>query len=55
MLFRSDRDVERRIGIQAVVEHPWCLIEDESDEENDREDVVAALLDEKAQQEQRPS
>jgi protein-serine/threonine kinase len=48
-----DRDVERRIGIQAVVEHPWCLIEDESDEENDAGDVVAALLNEKAQQEKR--
>jgi protein-serine/threonine kinase len=48
-----DRDVERRVGIQAVVEHPWCLIEDESDEEGDGGDVVAALLSEKAQQEQR--
>jgi protein-serine/threonine kinase len=47
-----DRDVERRIGIQAVVEHPWCLIVDESDEENDNVDVVAALLHEKAEQAQ---
>jgi protein-serine/threonine kinase len=45
-----DRDVERRIGIQAVVEHPWCLIVDESeDEDGAGGDVVAALLDEKAQ------
>jgi protein-serine/threonine kinase len=45
-----DRDVERRIGIQAVIEHPWCLIVDESDDEDGAGgDVVAALLDEKAQ------
>ena len=24
-----DRDVERRIGIQAVLEHPWCTIIDD--------------------------
>ncbi|USW47760.1 Putative serine/threonine-protein kinase, active [Septoria linicola] len=28
-----DRDVERRIGIQAVLDHPWCLVVDESDDE----------------------
>ncbi|SMR51523.1 unnamed protein product [Zymoseptoria tritici ST99CH_3D1] len=27
-----DRDVERRIGIQAVVEHPWCTHVDEEDD-----------------------
>ncbi|KAM3418894.1 hypothetical protein BST61_g4854 [Cercospora zeina] len=31
-----DRDVERRIGIQAVLDHPWCLVVDESDDEGDR-------------------
>lgn len=39
-----DRDVERRIGIQAVVEHPWCLIEDEGEDG----DVEDAPLDDKA-------
>jgi protein-serine/threonine kinase len=30
-----DRDVERRIGIQAVLDHPWSLmVEDEGDGEN---------------------
>ncbi|KAF7187398.1 Serine/threonine-protein kinase ppk6 [Pseudocercospora fuligena] len=28
-----NRDVEQRIGIQAVLEHPWCLVEDDSDED----------------------
>lgn len=29
-----DRDVERRIGIQAVLEHPWCMeVDDEKDGE----------------------
>ncbi|KAF2158899.1 hypothetical protein M409DRAFT_71384 [Zasmidium cellare ATCC 36951] len=27
-----DRDVERRIGIQAVLEHPWCTFVDEEEE-----------------------
>jgi protein-serine/threonine kinase len=46
-----DRDVERRIGIQAVVEHPWCLIEEEGEGGEGEGDVVAALLDEKARAE----
>ena len=28
-----DRDVERRIGIQAVLEHPWCVEVDEEGKE----------------------
>ncbi|KAK5107476.1 hypothetical protein LTR62_001094 [Meristemomyces frigidus] len=28
-----DRDVERRIGIQAVLEHPWCTATDDEDGE----------------------
>lgn len=28
-----DRDVERRIGIQAVLEHPWCTTVDDEEEE----------------------
>lgn len=31
-----DRDVERRIGIQAVLDHPWCLVVDDSDDEVER-------------------
>jgi len=27
-----DRDVERRIGIQAVLDHPWCTYEDDDDD-----------------------
>jgi protein-serine/threonine kinase len=27
-----DRDVERRIGIQAVLEHPWCTHVDEEED-----------------------
>lgn len=27
-----DRDVERRIGIQAVLEHPWCVHVDEEED-----------------------
>ena len=27
-----DRDVERRIGIQAVLDHPWCTHEDEDED-----------------------
>lgn len=27
-----ERDVERRIGIQAVLEHPWCQVVDEEEE-----------------------
>ena len=29
-----NRDVERRIGIQAVLEHPWCTYVDPSDDED---------------------
>jgi protein-serine/threonine kinase len=28
-----DRDVERRIGIQDVLEHDWCLVKDEEEEQ----------------------
>lgn len=28
-----DRDVERRIGIQAVLEHPWTTFVDEDEDE----------------------
>ena len=28
-----DRDVERRIGIQAVLEHPWCTFVDPEEDE----------------------
>lgn len=28
-----NRDVEQRIGIQAVLEHPWCTTVDDSEEE----------------------
>ncbi|GIZ40359.1 hypothetical protein CKM354_000370000 [Cercospora kikuchii] len=31
-----DRDVERRIGIQAVLDHPWCLVVDDSDDDVER-------------------
>jgi protein-serine/threonine kinase len=27
-----DRDVERRIGIQAVLDHPWCTYVDPEDD-----------------------
>ena len=27
-----DRDVERRIGIQGVLEHPWCTVVDDDGE-----------------------
>ena len=27
-----DRDVERRIGIQGVLEHPWCTAVEEVEE-----------------------
>lgn len=36
-----DRDVERRIGIQAVCEHAWCLMEDEEEEEDEVAEVEA--------------
>lgn len=29
-----DRDVERRIGIQAVLDHPWCTVVDEDEDSN---------------------
>ncbi|KAK3069932.1 serine/threonine protein kinase [Teratosphaeriaceae sp. CCFEE 6253] len=29
-----DRDVERRIGIQGVLEHPWCQAVDDEEEED---------------------
>lgn len=32
-----DRDVERRIGIQSVLEHPWCAIEPITDEDEEIE------------------
>ena len=38
-----DRDVERRIGIQAVLEHPWCTTVDELDAEVVLTPVVAAV------------
>ena len=28
-----DRDVERRIGIQGVLEHPWCTVVDGEEDE----------------------
>ena len=31
-----DRDVERRIGIQDVLEHPWATYVDSEDEENEQ-------------------
>lgn len=34
-----DRDVERRIAIQAVLEHPWTTFVDEEDAEEDGEDA----------------
>jgi protein-serine/threonine kinase len=37
-----DRDVERRIGIQAVLEHPWCMTVDELNEEVVLTPLVAA-------------
>jgi len=30
-----DRDVERRIAIQAVLEHPWTTFIDEEEDETD--------------------
>lgn len=40
-----DRDVERRVGIQAVLEHPWCTVVDDSDDEEGEgsEEADAAL------------
>lgn len=40
-----DRDVERRIGIQAVLQHPWCLVEEgpEESEAEPRERDVAVM------------
>ena len=43
-LIRSmlDRDVERRIGIQAVLEHPWLAVADEEDEGSTNENDIVA-------------
>ena len=32
-----DRDVERRIGIQDVLEHPWCTFVDNEDGEQEND------------------
>jgi protein-serine/threonine kinase len=37
-----DRDVERRIGIQAVLDHPWSLMVEEGAEEGDGVAAAAA-------------
>ena len=38
-----DRDVERRINIQAVLEHPWCLVEDRPEGEGVLEGVGVGI------------
>lgn len=37
-----DRDVERRIGIQEVLEHEWCTVEDEEADNGERLAVMKA-------------
>lgn len=43
-----DRDVERRINIQGVLEHPWCLMPDEPEGEGELEGVGVGIAPEEA-------
>ena len=37
-----DRDVERRIGIEEVLDHEWCTVEDEETDDGERLAVMKA-------------